>query len=151
MLNRLLFWWRRRRQQKHRGIFHYWDGQRERAADPFEILRAIADDPEYSDDREPKLMLVDDFTVSDEAAQKTVRCVRRAFGVKSFNEGGLLEAECLDLIDEFYGFLGALKKNTSPSPISSEPTQMSSTVSTGEVPTPGKSSSDLPGTQKESN
>lgn len=131
-----------------RGIFHFWDGQRDRAVDPFEILRAIANDPECVPDREAALMLVGD----DDATQKTIRCVRRVFGVKPFSEGGLLEDECLQLIEAFYDFLSALKKNTSGSPISSEPTAPeSSPASTDPAPTPGNSSLDSPKTPNEAN
>lgn len=148
MFNRLLSWWRRRQQQKHRGIFHFWDGQRERAADPFEIHWAIAADPEFNLDRDSALMQAGDV----EASQKAVRCVHRAFGVKPFDQGGLLADECLLLIEEFYEFAGALKKNTSDSPISSPPTALeSSTASTDPDPIPGKSSSDLPKTPSEAN
>lgn len=133
-----------RRRRPTRGIFQFWDGERERYVDPFEILRAISSDTEVNLETESALMLAGD----DAATLKTVQLVRRAFGVKHFNEGGLLEAECLELIERFYDFLGALKKNISESPISSTPMESaSSTTSTGPEPlAPGSSSSDSPKT-----
>ncbi len=126
-----------------RGIFRFWDGQKERAVDPFEILRAIANDPEFVLERDSSLMIKGD----DDATQITVRCVRRAFDVKHFNEGGLLEDECLQLIEGFYEFLGALKKNTNGSPTSSEPmAPESSSASTAPDLTLGSSLSDSPKT-----
>jgi hypothetical protein len=122
----------------HRDIFYFWDGQRERSVDPFEIMRAIEQDSEFNLERDASLMIAGD----DEATQITVRCVRRAFAVKPFNEGGLLEAECLELIQVFYEFLSALKKNISGLPIESEPTDTAtSNPPTAPGPIHGSSSS----------
>lgn len=129
--------WLIRPRQTDRGIFRFWDGQQDRAVDPFEILRAIENDPEFSLERDGALLVVGD----DDSIQKTVRCVRRAFQVKEFSQGGLLEAECLELIERFYEFLSSLKKNISASPISSRPTATeSSAASTDQGLTPGSSS-----------
>lgn len=126
-----------------RAIFRFWDGQRDRAADPLEILRALENDSLVNLEVESAFMLAGDA----EATLKTVQLVRRAFGVKDFTQGGLLEAECLDLIENFYDFLSSLKKNTSASPISSPPTETeSSSASSDPDLTPGNSSSDLPKT-----
>lgn len=124
-----------------RGIFRFWDGQKNRAVDPFVILASIEADPELNLEIDSALVVAGDSA----AIAKTVRCTRRAFGVKEFSQGGLLEAECLELIGEFYDFLGALKKNTSLSPISSPPTEsMPSPASTDPDPTTGRLSSDSP-------
>ncbi len=146
MLSRFIPSWLFKPRQPTRGIFRFWDGQRDRTIDPFEILRAIENDPEFVLERDGALLVVGD----DDSIQKTVRCVRRAFVVKHFNEGGLLEAECLELIERFYEFLSSLKKNINGSPISSEPTaKESSPASTGLGLTPGNLSSDLPKTATE--
>jgi hypothetical protein len=135
-----------RSRNTNRAIFRFWDGQQDRAADPFEVLRAIENDPEFSLERDGALLIIGD----DDSIQKTVRCVRRAFQVKEFSQGGLLEAECLELIERFYEFLSSLKKNISASPISLQPTATeSSTASTDPAPIPGNSSSDLPKTATE--
>ena len=130
-----------------RGIFRFWDGQRYRAVDPFVILANIEADHELNLELDSALVLAGDSA----AIARTVRATRRAFGVKDFASGGLLEAECLELIGDFYDFLGALKKNTSASPTLSPPTQESSSASTDPLPSPGKSSSDSPKTPSEAN
>lgn len=131
------------RRRPVRDIFQFWDGQHDRAVDPFEILRGIEHDPEFSPEKEAQFIAAG----HDDSIEKAVRCVRRVFNVKHFNDGGLLEAECLELLEAFYDFLAALKKNTSPSPISSEPTGTESLpASTDPPPIPTSSSSDLPKT-----
>lgn len=130
--------------RRARAIFRYWNGQREVAADPFEITRAIENDPAFNPEIDYALVDAGDSA----AILRTVNCVRQAFKVKSFNEGGLLESECLDLMIAFLDFLGSLKKSTSPPPTSSPPTESASSAQ-GHSPT--SSSSDSPKTPSEAN
>jgi hypothetical protein len=121
-----------------RAIFRYWNGQRDVAADPLRLLRAVENDTEFNIEIDPALVDADD----QPATLRMIACVRRAFNVKSFEEGGLLEAECLQLFLRLYEFLDGVKKNTVPSPTSSPPTESaSSTASTDPAPTPTNSSS----------
>ena len=130
---RLLRWfrrWRQRRRNAARFIFEYWDGSRQRAADPVVIWRAIHDDPE--------LVIPGDIEAADlgdmDAQGKVVAAVRRAFDVTGWTESepGLTELECLALIVQFVEFTESLKKNTgatptSPPPLESQPLETSTT------------------------
>lgn len=103
--------------RKERGIFRFWDGRRWRTADPIPTWRALADDPEFL--AETHLTLVDGGDL--ESVGIVGRAVRRAFGVPEFNQGGLTERQCVDLLESYYSFIDSLKKkqdtlSTSPSP-----------------------------------
>lgn len=141
----LALWrWLTEPRQPARGIFRFWDGQRDRSEDPLEILRAVNNDSEFNPEVDPELMNAADG--DEEAMLRALRCVRRAFKVKEFSQGGLLESETLDLLAQLYEFLASLKKSTSDFPTSSPLTTESSEPSTPLAEFPTKSSSDLPKT-----
>ena len=123
MLNLLRAWLINRR----RAIFRFWDGRRVRAVDPIEVSRLLRRDPFF--DAETHLKLID--AGDDEAIRVTANAVRQAFGIPDLQGGGLAELECLAVLMDFYEFLHALKKNTSPTPSEQPPTEsLSSDAST---------------------
>jgi len=99
--------------ESHRAIFRYWDGLRERAADPLEIWMAIDNDPEFIGDKHPQA--VDDG--ESEASRIMGEMICRAFKVKAFDgSAGLTLQERLALWSVFCGYADDLKKSTSPWP-----------------------------------
>lgn len=118
MLSYLLNWVRNRQRARIREIFRYWDGQKERAIDPFVAWKAIQDDPEYLSRKHDAAIDRGDL----EAQGIAVACVQKAFHVKPLADGGLTHAEALGLLLAFYVYLDALKKNTEPPVTSPQPT-----------------------------
>ena len=96
-------------------IFPYWDGFKNRLADPMVVARMLEDDPEYRGDIHPKRS--DDGDIA--ATAIVVAATRRALDVPPFGDkGGLTELAVMGLFVEFCNWLAALKKNTSLSPTS---------------------------------
>lgn len=123
-----------------RVIYHYWDGGKTVSADPMTLYRKVMEvGPELSIDLTVANSPSKD---SGEAHRKAVEKVRTVFGVKGLEEGGLTEAESLDLLDHFMAFCEALKKNSSRSPTS--PAATSATTASSSAagsPTPSSSGS----------
>ena len=138
-----LFSWLSRR-HANRAIFRYWNGQQDVAADPLELLRGVESDTEFNLEIDPALVDAGDPA----ASLRMVNCVRRAFKVKPFAEGGLLEAECAELFVGLYEFLDSLKKSTDQ-PLTSPPPTASESSDPDHTPT--NCSSDLPKTPSAAN
>lgn len=119
MLFGLLQRWRQRRREKARQIFKYWDGAKDRAADPISIARAIDTHPTLDLDKHVKLAMAGD----NESHQIIVTAVREVFGVSQWTEStpGLTERECFDLLDSFAEYIEGLKKNSNPFPTDAPP------------------------------
>jgi hypothetical protein len=131
---------------KRRAIFSYWDGKRWRAADPLVAARRLITHETFDWESHPALAeAADDF----EALQITVDAVREVFDVPAFESGGLTQAECVELLGDFTEYLHGVKKNTSPSPISSPPTAPATPSITSNSPDSG-STSDEPKTEPQS-
>ena len=97
-----------RRQNKHREIFHFWDGQKFRSIDPLKVWRELDAHPQFRMDLHPEALDAGD----SEAWAVTVQAVRDVFGVPVMTENsGLTESECLDLLKSFALWVNALKKN----------------------------------------
>lgn len=95
-------------EKPERQIFHFWNGFADCSADPILIYRYLESDPDF--DRETHL---DQAGKGDMAAWEiSVKAVRRAFAVEPYDEGGLTELECLDLLGDFYTYLESLQKKT---------------------------------------
>jgi len=75
------------------------------------------------------------------ALEQIGAAVRAAWQIESLEDGGLTDAECDRLLQRFDNYIGALKKNGNPSPISS-PAMVLPDVSGFEVIDPMKHSSD---------
>jgi hypothetical protein len=109
------FWqqWRQRRREAHRDIFSYWDGQKQRRADPLKIARAL--------DGHKTLNLQRDLPLLDagdpEATGNVVNSVLEVFGCQAWSEStpGLTMTEALDLLNSFCEYGEELKKKRNPS------------------------------------
>ena len=107
---------------RQRMIFRFWDGKKVRGADPIVVWRALLSHPEFEITRDTELMNVPEFKISDAARHRLVAATRAAFAVKSLADGGLTEDETVSLFQSFCVYAAELKKNSSNTPISSEPT-----------------------------
>lgn len=96
-----------------RAIFPYWDGKRHRLGDPLALHRALLTDPDFDMEFDPK---VAEVPTKDglNATGRVAAAVRKAFGVKTLDDGGLTDTECLTLFCEFGGYLGQLTEDTRP-------------------------------------
>lgn len=97
-------------------IFRYWDGRRYRRADPWSIYRQTMNSSPFSWDTTPgqiAMEAIDEVTLRDklDATKIAVDMVRRVFGVRPMEEGGLTESECLLLLWQFSRYVGDVKKN----------------------------------------
>jgi hypothetical protein len=106
-----------------REIFEYWDGQRIRRGDPLAIHRAIicAPEEEFNIKVDPKVARVP----TPEGLLATGRMaaiVRKAFGIKSVDEGGLTDGECIRLFIEFGALIRVLEDDARPLASSPRPT-----------------------------
>jgi hypothetical protein len=101
---------------REREIFKYHDGERERAADPVAIMRAMANHPTLDLQQNVQEMQAEDLKVQTSATVVAVNATREIFGVKPWSEenpDGLTEMETLDLLAEFVNYSAELKKNGS--------------------------------------
>ena len=109
--------------QVEREIFRFFDGCGDpeqgpnRAVDPMVVLRSLQTDEEFVIDKDPELALTGD----QDAVERTVKVVRKAFGVVGFSrcdntgtETGLTEGETIALLDEFGLWMEGLKKKWQP-------------------------------------
>lgn len=105
--------WMPRLRRSNRYIFRYHDGAATRWGDPVQILTALHCDEEYQYRVHPKRVEAGDVA----AVEVTLRAVRRAFGVEEWKETtqtGLTQAETLQLLQKFSGFMVYLKKKLGP-------------------------------------
>lgn len=121
-----------------RGIFWYWNGRTWQSADPIVAARSLLSDPEFSWDETPALTDDQDPAVVVEAVRISAGAARRAFGLKSIEDGGLTETECCRILWAFRQYLGAVKKNgsgppTSPEPTGATPSEAASATNAGSV------------------
>ncbi|WP_321376933.1 hypothetical protein [Trichococcus shcherbakoviae] len=112
-----------RRWERDRFLFEYYDGKQVRRGDPFRLQRELQN--------HPKMNLIDMAPFVDQGREpETSICLEATaeiFGVKRWDgESGLTDWEILGLLGELSGYLNALKKNTSPGPILSQPTASAS-------------------------
>lgn len=71
---------------------------------------------------------------SKEAHDKMVQKIRGVFSLKRYEDGGLTEGECIELLDHFLYYEDTQKKISNPSPTSPETTSPSSPSSSGGSP-----------------
>jgi len=142
-----------------RGIFSFHDGRRYRHVDPIEVARRLwavtieqqpfqqmpglprvagmeAPPLPFDANSARRLIASGNGEEVQQGYSEMAQAARQAFLVKSYDEGGLTELECANLIDRFELYLGDVKKNASGSPISS-----ASTGSTKKSPTSSESGS----------
>lgn len=109
---------------KKRAIFSYYDGEKETLGDPLAIMRSFMVKLKVEGFDLAELIQtiapvdkegppVDELRFSD-AVDTLLPAIRDAFKVKPLDQGGLTEAETLDLLSQFLEFQMELKKNTEP-------------------------------------
>ncbi|HEY1601733.1 MAG TPA: hypothetical protein VGG64_19185 [Pirellulales bacterium] len=121
---------------RQREIFRYWDGTKERGADPLVVLRALVTDSEFDIKTDPELAAQG---IAD-ATDRTLKAIRRVLSVRPWEtlacgkEVGLTDAETLELLSDFGLYLDGLKKNSSLTPTSQPATGSTDSVSPNPPP-----------------
>lgn len=106
---------------KERAIYFYWDGKKEVQADPLVLYKKIMDfGPELSVDLKVSTSLSKDASSHHDSL---ISKIRKIFSLTSLEEGGLTEMETIGLLDHFLAYCDSVKKNSSPSVMSSNPTE----------------------------
>lgn len=125
----LRLFWPRRDRSLERGIFRYHDGNRWRHADPLEIDPLLDKHggkvwPEWLSilNATEGQQLTGDFAVQvqrqrEESVVSLVKLARNVFALKTADEGGLVGAECLDVLSKYLLFLVKLRDKFRPLPI----------------------------------
>jgi len=131
---------------KERMIYQYWDGQKVVAVDPLIIYRRFAEvQPQLVIDRKVATSLSKD---APKAWPAMIAKIHTIFEIKGMSEGGLTEAETIQLLDHFLIFCEDVKKNANPIPIL--PTTTSPPMpSFSEEGPPTETGSDSGSTEKE--
>lgn len=140
MWTRFLQWLMTRMGRDSRGLFLFYDGRRWRTADGLESLRAFFTRDGFDWDETPEQLKIPTATTQVLATKRIADAVRGVFGIKRAAEGGLSEAECLNLFWRFRGYLDDVKKNGSLYPILPDATE-SNQLEAWEIPArPGSAS-----------
>lgn len=106
-LNLLRRWWHRR----HTHIYQYFDGRKLRRADPLRLWRAILAHQDYRED-DWKMLEVDSPYIKLQAIERLSRVFRQSANVRIAEDGGLPDAECVQLLREFVNWQRVQKKST---------------------------------------
>ena len=99
-------------QPSERLIYKYFNGESLVLADPLQLYKKV-----MHCGAELSVDLKVSASQSKAAAQghdKAVAKIRDVFGLKPFDQGGLSELECLDLLDHFLYFCDHIKKKSNP-------------------------------------
>lgn len=115
-----------RRRLAQRGLFRYHDGARVRYGDPFAIYRTLYNDPVVNLERS-----MDSVDAGEEPeTTQLMELLAKTFDAKRWDgQSGLTDWELLALFGAFTDYLDGLKKNISPGPTWSRPTDSESSVS----------------------
>ena len=123
-----------------RRIFTFYDGRWYRHIDPMVTARKLWSVTVQQESLYPDFpdMVTPDTIFDSDAARKLIasakpeeiqrgyrqisEAVQKVFDIKPLVYGGLTELECAQLLDRFEMYLGIVKKNGSPTPISPVPT-----------------------------
>jgi hypothetical protein len=126
---------------RRRAIFKFRDGRRRRRADPLAVWRRLWTDAEVNLERDLQDAFDPDLpdTESLAAMKNLADLTRRAFALPTFEQGGLTEVECQNLLADFLTYMASVKKKSSPPLMQSPPTDSPSSV--GVSPTKSKSDS----------
>jgi hypothetical protein len=106
---------------KHRLLFRYWDGSRYVSADPFVIFRALVNTEKFDPETDIKALQIPDPKIISKKISYIAEGVREIFNLKPFDQGGLAELECVNLLTQFSEFMNAVKKNGESNQISLPP------------------------------
>lgn len=121
-------------------IYRYNDGKKMVQADPLRLYKAVMTvGPELEIDIKVSKSPSKDAAAAHEQA---LLKIRKVFGVKPLEEGGLTEIETFRLFDHFMSFCGIKKKDTNGLPTSPEAPSLPTPPSLAEgPPTPKPSDS----------
>ena len=129
--------------QREREIFHFWDGERDRAIDPLLAWGRMWEDPECKIDEDLPGWQRNEL----ECVQRIYRCVCRMFDLKDYDHGGLTLIETLDLFKQYLTYTDNLKKKHVYLPI---PFRVWASGFSRQTSKPTKSDADLSGMPNES-
>ena len=93
---------------RSRFVFRYWNGHRITVADPMVLWRSLQQNEDFREE-DFKLMKVD--ALRDNLIGKVAGVVRQVFSLKTPEDAGLTELECLDLLKAFMAYSGFQKKS----------------------------------------
>ena len=103
-----------------RRIYTYFDGEKLVKADPMTLHKRVMDvGPELSIDMK---VAHSGMKGAKDAHDKMVAKIRTIFSVKRYEDGGLTEQECVELLDHFLLYEDVQKKISNTSPTSPETT-----------------------------
>lgn len=137
-----------RRFERERALFRFWDGTGWRSIDPWRTWRAVQNCKTFSFANQ--LFLVD--AGEDQETNACIAALCEIFGVQRFDgTAGLTDWEILSLYLSLSDYLDALKKNTSPGPTSSPPSDPPSSTSPASPGEATNSSSACSSTPNEAN
>lgn len=101
-------------------LFRFWNGTKFVSADPFVLLRKLINTDKCDIDEDLKKLKIPDPKIVTNTISHIAEGVREIFEVPAFEDGGLTELECVQLVMEFMGFTERVKKNGASNLISSE-------------------------------
>lgn len=136
----------------NRNIFNFHDGRTWRRADPMAIARRLAADSKLAANLQ---IGQQDDEFGRQAFDEALAAIRGAFGVKTFEEGGLAEEDTLALYVQFSRFVQHLKKtapnwrsepSSSPAASTSAASAMPSGVESSSTPIVSSTSAPSPST-----
>jgi hypothetical protein len=93
---------------RNRFIFVYWNGQKIVKGDPMVFWRSLQQHEDY---REDDFKLIQVEGLRNQIFGKLSGVVRDVFGIKTAEEGGLTELECLDILRSYIEYSGFQKKS----------------------------------------
>jgi hypothetical protein len=136
--------------RRRRKIFKFYDGKKKRAIDPMIPFRSLGQNEKFDWEKTPLEMKasqqIGDIKLFFLSTGLTVDAVREAFQVEPFDQGGLTDFECVDLLLDFSIWINALKKNIKPSQTFTAP--MASGTN-GSTPKPNSASTSTAGASRD--
>lgn len=143
---------------KERKIYQFFDGERDRKVDPLAVERALKQAGgdqlgawlktlEMAGQIDPASVPADGLAAkmaqqSEDSLVGIVRTVRAGFGLKAFEDDGLTELECVELLCDFINYKQKLLESARP--LASSPPSTAAAVSAGSVTAPTADSSGVP-------
>jgi hypothetical protein len=105
-----------------RKIFRFWDGSKTVAVEPLKVQRALTSLDGVDLEQDAKMLGLESPMAQEAAAaafDRLVKAVRTVFNVPDFKEEngvetGLTDAEALQLLAQYCGYLSELKNSTAP-------------------------------------
>ena len=108
---------------RNRFIFVYWNGQKIVKGDPMVFWRALQQHEDY---REDDFTLIQVEGLRNNIFGKLAGVVRDVFGIKTAENDGLTELECLDILRSYIEYSGFQKKSGEQTPILPSTTEQES-------------------------